>query len=217
MDGMGQENMKLLIIGATGLVGRHVLEKALADNRITSIVAPGRRELGVHPKLHSPIVDFDCLPESAAWWQADSMICTLGTTIRVAGSQEAFRHVDYGYPLAAGRLAKSHGTPTFVLTSAIGANVHSRFFYNRVKGEVERDLTSIGFESLTFVRPGLIGGKRDEARMMETALGVFKAILDPVLPKRYRTNPAGSIAEKLLQAAISAQPGIHIVTSEEMV
>lgn len=214
---MGQENMKLLIIGATGLVGRHVLEKALADNRITSIVAPGRRELAVHPKLYSPIVDFDRLPESEDWWAADAMICTLGTTIRIAGSQEAFRHVDYDYPMVSARLAKRHGTPTFVLTSAIGANVDSRFFYNRVKGEVERDLTSIGFESLTFVRPGLIGGKRDRARTMETVLGIFKAILDPVLPKRYRTNPAGLIAGKLLQSAIKAQPGIHIVTSEEMV
>ena len=208
--------MRLLVIGATGLVGRHVIEKALADTRIGSIIAPGRRSCAIHPKLLSPIVDFDSLPESAPWWQADAMICTLGTTIKVAKTREAFRHVDYDYPLAAARLAKEHGTPAFVLTSAIGADTGSRFFYNRVKGEVERDLAGIGFASLTFVRPGLIGGKRDKSRPMETVLGVFKAMLDPVLPRRYRTNPAGRIADKLLEAAITRKPGMHIVTSEEM-
>ncbi len=208
--------MRLLVIGATGLVGRHVIEKALADTRIGSIIAPGRRSCAIHPKLLSPIVDFDSLPESAPWWQADAIICTLGTTIKVAKTREAFRHVDYDYPLAAARLAKEHGTPAFVLTSAIGADTGSRFFYNRVKGEVERDLAGIGFASLTFVRPGLIGGKRDKSRPMETVLGVFKAVLDPVLPRRYRTNPAGRIADKLLEAAITRKPGMHIVTSEEM-
>ena len=209
--------MKLLVIGATGLVGRHVIEKALVDTRISSIVAPGRRSLVTHPKLVSPIVDFGHLPESAPWWQADAMICTLGTTIKVAKTREAFRQVDYDYPLTVARLARAHGTPAFVFTSAIGADTRSRFFYNRVKGEAERDLAGIGFESLTFVRPGLIGGTRDKSRPMESVLHMFKAILDPVLPKRYRTNPADHIADKLLEAAIHQEKGIHIITSEDMV
>lgn len=209
--------MKLLIIGATGLLGRHVLEKALANTEIKSIVAPVRRHLASHPKLFSPIVDFDHLPKSADWWQADAVICTLGTTIKVAGSQDAFRRVDHDYVLEAARLARQHGTPTFVLTSAMGANVDSRFFYNRVKGEVESDLAESGFTSLTFVRPGLIGGKRDQARPLETVLGMIKAILDPVLPKRLRNNPADKIADKLLEAAMFPMPGQHVVPSEEMV
>lgn len=209
--------MKLLLVGATGLVGRHVLEKALENPEIESIVAPGRRLLPSHPKLFSPIVDFDHLPEPESWWKADAAICTLGTTIKAAGSQQAFYHVDHDYVLAVARLAGKHGTPTFVLTSAIGANVDSRFFYNRVKGKVERDLAAPGFTSLTFVRPGLIGGKRDQARPLETILGIAKTILDPVLPKRLRTNPADKIAGKLLEAAVLSVPGTHIVTSEEMV
>ena len=209
--------MKLLIVGATGLVGRHVLEKAIENPGIDSIVAPGRRALASHPKLFSPVVDFDHLPESENWWLADALICTLGTTIKVAGSQKAFYHVDHDYVLAVARLARKHGTPTFVLISAIGASVSSRFFYNRVKGEVERDLAVLGFASLTCVRPGLIGGKRDQARPLETVLGFAKAILDPVLPKRLKTNPADKIAEKLLEAATFPVPGHQVMSSGEMI
>lgn len=148
--------MKLLIVGATGLIGRHVLEKALANTGIESIVAPGRRALVSHPKLFSPIgwTSASCPKRKSGG--RPSRLCTLGTTIKVAGSQDAFRRVDHDYVMATARLAAQHGTPAFVLTSAIGASTDSRFFYNRVKGEVERDLAESGFTSLTFVRPGLI-------------------------------------------------------------
>src|SRR3954453_780746 len=159
--------MKLLVLGGTGLVGRHVLELALADARINAVVAPVRRPLPANPKLLSPIVDFERLPEDADWWRADAAISALGTTIRTAGSQRAFRRVDHDHPLAVARLARLRGTPTFVLNSALGADPSSRFFYNRVKGELEQDLGKVGFPSLTFVRPGLIGGKRDEVRPAE--------------------------------------------------
>ena len=129
--------MKLLLLGATGLVGRHVLARALADPRVEAVVALGRRELAAHPKLRSPQVDFDHLPPHADWWQADAVVCALGTTMRTARSEEAFRRVDFGYPLAVARLARAHGTPTYVLNSAIGADARSRLFYNRVKGELE--------------------------------------------------------------------------------
>ena len=149
--------MKLLIVGSTGLVGRHVLDLALADGRIDAVVAPVRHNVASHPKLFAPTVDFERLPNDVDWWRADAVICALGTTMRAAGSQEAFRRVDHDYALAVAELARQHGTRTFVLNSAIGADPPSRFFYNRVKGELERDLAKLDFESLTFVRPGLIG------------------------------------------------------------
>lgn len=99
--------MTLLIAGATGLVGRHVPEKALADPQIDSIVVPGRRGLTFHPKLMSPVVDFDCLPDPAGWCKADAVICTPGTTIREAGTQQAFRQVNHDYPLAVARLRRN--------------------------------------------------------------------------------------------------------------
>ena len=198
-------------------MGRHVLNLALADQRISGVVAPGRRVLAAHPKLLAPLADFDKLPEDAPWWEADAVICTLGTTMRAAGSREAFRRVDYDYPLAVARLARQHGTPTYVLNSAIGANVSSRFFYNRVKGELERDLASIGFRSLTYVRPGVIGGHRNEFRPGEQAAVFALRLLKHVLARRWRINPAEQIAAKLITAAIEPRPGNHIVTSEELV
>ena len=209
--------MKLLLTGATGLVGGHVLAQALADPRIDAVVAPTRRALPAHPKLLAPTVDFEALPEDAPWWAADAVISALGTTIRTAGSQDAFRRVDHDYQLAVARLARRHGTPDFVLNSALGADPASRIFYNRVKGELERDLTGLDFASLTFVRPGLIGGERRESRPAERAALVLLGILGPLLPRAWRINPARRIAAAMIEAAIAAKSGTHVVTSAELI
>ena len=205
----------LLIVGATGLVGRAVLRLALADTAIGRVVAPTRRALEVrHDKLVNPVVDFDALPAGAEWWRVDAVICTLGTTIKKAGSQAAFRKVDYEYPLAVARLARTAGVATYALVSSLGANAKSRTFYLRTKGETERDLAGAGFASLTVLRPSLIGGERDERRWGE-ALGLkLFAALGPLLPRRYRIAPAERIAARLLASVISAQPGVRIVESE---
>ncbi|MBY4871134.1 NAD-dependent epimerase/dehydratase family protein [Burkholderia sp. Bp9017] len=209
--------MKLLLVGATGLVGRHVLEVALADERVDQVVVAARRPLSPHPKMQALEVDFEDLPEAADWWQADAVICTLGTTMRTAGSQAAFRRVDHDYPLAVARLAHRHGTPTYVLNSALGADPASRIFYNRVKGEVERALADVGFASLTCVRPGLIGGSRDEFRLGERLFVLALSIAGPVLPMKWRVNPASRIARALLDAALDARPGVHVIASDRLV
>lgn len=206
----------LLLVGATGLVGRHVLEKALADPRVGRVVAPCRRALAGHSRLSAPLVDFEQLPEDVDWWRADAVICTLGTTLRTAGSKDAFRRVDHDYPLAVARLARSHGTPTYVLNSAIGAKADSRIFYNRIKGELEHDLRAEGFTSLVFVRPGVIDGHRDEFRLGERTLVSALGAMAPLLPRRWRLNPAPSIARELLEAAIQPVPGVSVVTSDCM-
>ncbi|STQ92315.1 Putative NADH-flavin reductase [Janthinobacterium lividum] len=208
--------MKLILIGATGLVGREVLRLALMDARVSRIVAPVRKPLPAHPKLDAPLVDFDRLPADAPWWQADAVICTLGTTMKVAGTRQAFRRVDHDYPLAAARLALAAGTRTYALNSAAGANAASRFFYNRVKGDLERDLEALGFASLTHVRPGLIGGEREEARAGEGAALHVLRVLGPVLPRRWRINPAPRIASALLEAALAGTPGVHVVGPEQL-
>lgn len=206
----------LLLAGATGLVGRAVLSRALADARVTRVVAPTRRALPAAPKLDNPLVDFDHLPADAAWWAVDAVICTLGTTIRDAGSPQAFRVVDHDYPLAVARLARQHGASTFVLTSAMGADPGSRIFYNRTKGELERDLAACGFASLTLVRPALIGGARQAPRPAERLGQVVVGALGPLLPRRWRLNPADNIARALLDAAIRAAPGQRIVSSDAL-
>lgn len=208
--------MRLLLVGSTGLVGSHVLQLALADSGVSAVVAPTRRELPAYPKLLAPLVDFEHLPEAEDWWRADAVICTLGTTMRSAGSEAAFRRVDYGYPLAVARLARQHGTPTYVLNSAMGADVASRFFYNRVKGELERDLAGVGFTSLTYVQPGLIGGPRQEFRAGELALRSVLAVAGPWLPRRWRISRGDHIARALVTAALQPQPGIHTIHSADL-
>ena len=208
--------MKLLLLGATGLVGSHVLDMAIADERIDEVIAPTRRPIPEQPGLVAPLVDFDSLPEDAPWWRAEAVICALGTTMRKARSREAFRRVDYHYPLQAARIARAHGVPTFVLNSAMGADPHSRYFYNRVKGELERDLRQAGFESLTFVRPGLISGEREEFRLAERVAEVALKAAAPVLPRKWRVNPAQHIALAMLEAAVEGRAGERTVESREL-
>lgn len=209
--------MRLILAGATGLVGRHVLARALADPRVTHVVAPTRRPLPAHPNLDAPLVDFDALPADAAWWRADAVICALGTTMKTAGSRDAFRRVDHDYPLAIADLARRHGTPVYVLNSAMGADAQSRVFYNRVKGELESALRTRGFASLRLVRPGLIGGDRDERRLGETLATHVLRTLRPLLPRKWRINPAERIADALLDAALDPPAGVHVVASDALV
>ena len=208
--------MKLMLLGATGLVGSHVLDMAIADERVDEVIAPARRPIPERPGLFAPQVDFDHLPEDAPWWRAEAVICALGTTMKQAGSREAFRRVDYHYPLEVARLARRHGVPTFVLNSAMGADPDSKFFYSQVKGELERDLRDLGFQSLTFVRPGLISGAREEFRLGERIAEVLLKAAGPVLPRKWRVNPAQHIALAMLKAAVEGRAGERAVKSAEL-
>ena len=204
----------LLLAGASGLVGQAFLQQALSDARVGKVVAPTRRPLPAHPRLENPVVDFAVLPEDAPWWTVDAVACALGTTIRDAGSQAAFREVDYVYPLAVARCSRRAGAASFVLTSAAGADPDSRIFYSRTKGELERDLTKLGFASLSFVRPGLLGGERERRRPAEFIGMKLLGAIGPVLPRRYRVVPAGQVAASLLQAALLSKPGVHVIEAE---
>lgn len=203
----------LLVLGATGLVGRLALDRALADPRVERVAAPTRRPLPANPKLDNPVVDFERLPEDAPWWAAEGVICALGSTIAKAGSREAFRRVDHDLPLLAARLARRRGARAFALVSAAGANPRSRVFYNRVKGEAEEAVAGVGFPSLTILRPSLIGGDREESRPLEAAAKRLFRLLDPVLPRDWRIVPPDRIAAALVEAAVAGAPGRHVVKS----
>ena len=205
---------RLLLIGATGLVGGHALALALADTRIAHVVAPTRRALPPHPKLENPIVDFEALPRDAAWWAADGAVSALGTTIRVAGSQAAFRRVDVDYVVETAALARAAGVRAFALNTALGASPSARNFYLRCKGEAEQGIEALGFPALTLVRPSLIGGERAQSRPMER-LGIRATnLIAPLLPRRYRVVPAEQIARCLLEGALRDMPGLRIVESD---
>ena len=209
--------MKLLILGGTGLVGQQLVAQALAHKDVTQVTAPTRAALAPHPQLHNPIVDYADLPQDAAWWQADAVLCALGTTIKIAGSQAEFFRIDHDYVLEAARLAKASGTPRFVYNSALGANADAGSFYLRVKGQVENDLRALDFPALTIVRPSLLyGGHRADKRPAETAAIVVSRLLGPLVPARYRAVDVADVAAAMLHAALTFEDGVHILESDQL-
>ena len=203
----------LLLLGATGLVGRAALTQALVDPRVDRVVAPTRRALPPHPRLRNPLVDFDALDPDSQDWQVDAVVCALGTTIRDAGSKAAFRRVDFEYPLAFARLARAQGAHAFALTSAKGANPRSPVFYSRTKGDVEDALRALEFPSLTFLRPGLLDGPRTQHRAMEQLALRISRGLAPVLPASWRPVHADAVAHALLDSALEGRPGVQVIES----
>lgn len=209
--------MKVMLVGATGLVGGHVLRQLLDDPRCDAVVAPTRRPVDVtDAALLNPVVDFAQLPAEADWWAVDAVICALGTTIKQAGSKEAFARVDHDFPLAVARRARAQGAHAFALNSAMGADPDARIFYNQVKGRLERDLRALGYPSLTLVRPGLIGGERAERRTGEHLASVVLGVLGPVLPRAWRINPAERIAAALVEAVLVPRAGVQVISSAHL-
>ncbi|MCE9625648.1 MAG: NAD-dependent dehydratase [Deltaproteobacteria bacterium] len=207
----------LLILGATGQVGEQLLRLSMDHEGISRVVAPTRRPLRRNAKLENPIIDFENFPKESPWWKADLALCALGTTLKRAGSKEAFSRVDHDYVLRAAESTHSAGTPTFGMVSSLGAAADSRTFYFKVKGETERDLAKLGFPSLTIARPSLlIGEPRSSARPLE-ALGLFMGRhFGALLPKRYRPVTTTQVARALLQAGLLAEPGIRTLESEDL-
>jgi len=173
----GTRYMTVLLAGATGLVGSRVLDLLFAAG--TAVVAVTRRATGKSAAtLTEVIVDFAALPPLPT---AQVAICALGTTIRIAGSQAAFRAVDHDAVLAFARAAQVAGTTHFILISAVGASAASPVFYSRVKGEVERDCAALGFLRLDILQPGLILGPRAERRPAEALFQGLAPMLNPLL------------------------------------
>lgn len=205
----------VLLAGATGLVGGACLRQLAADPDVLEVRALVRR--GLPPEAHLPkvteaIIDFDRLDDSSAFHQASQVICALGTTIRKAGSRDAFRLVDYGYPMALARLARSHGATHFLLVSALGANAASWVFYNRVKGDLESAILALGYPSVTIVRPSLLLGERREFRLGEE----IARRLSFLMPERYQPVAASLVARALVRAAREDRPGVRIIENSEL-
>jgi len=207
---------KILLAGATGLVGGNALKLLLADARVRQVVAPTRRPLAPHPKLLNPIADSTSLPRDATWWAVDGAICALGTTRAQAGSAAAFRAIDHDFALAIAKQVRRGGATRFALTSSLGANAHSRLLYPRTKGELEYAVRSLDFQSLTILRPGFLGGHRSEVRPMERIMATILRVVGPLLPAGARISPASTVAQLLVKAAISAEAGTHLVTSADI-
>jgi len=207
---------RVLLAGATGLVGRECLALLTADPSVSGVTALVRRAPDVstvhHRKLHFEVVDFDRLGLCGERLAADQVVCALGTTIGKAGSREAFRRVDFDYPLALAKLARRQGARHFLLVSALGARAGSRVFYSRVKGELEEAISALGYPSLTIVRPSLLLGQREEFRFGEE-LGKRMAWL---MPAAWKPVQARDVAAALVEAAREDRPGRRVIGSAEI-
>ena len=194
-----------LIAGAAGLVGGYLLRRLLAHPSYARVEILVRRELPIRdPKLMQHIVEFARLGDAAPGVAPDDIFCCLGTTIRKAGSEEAFRRVDYDYPLALARLAKAAGAGKFLMVSALGADPKSAVFYNRVKGEVEQAIAAIGLPAPYFFRPSLLTGPRAEHRPGEKIGIAVGKLIAPLLIgalRKYRPIHADTVAAAMVYVA----------------
>lgn len=189
----------ILVAGATGLIGKEVLSRALADDRFERVIAVGRKEMPVHPKLEQ-WVHADLLAALRSE-HVDAVVCCLGTTIRnVDGDKARFIHVDKDLVLGIARWAKEHAVKDFAVVSAIGADAESRVFYNRVKGEMEAGLKAIGLSGLHIFHPSILTGPRVEKRLGERIGIVVMSAIAPLLPARYKPMPYDVLAQALLNS-----------------
>lgn len=204
-----------LIVGATGLIGKQLLDLLLVSDHYTRVTAVVRKPLGIqHAKLKVLIVDFDNLDAHADELKADDVFCCLGTTMKQAKSKDAFRKVDFEYPLEIGRITKAKGASHCLLVSALGADKSSSIFYNKVKGETEQALKLIGFDALHIFRPSLLLGSREEDRAGESAAKVFYKMFGFLIPKKYQAIDSLKIARAMLHFAQQTTPVIHMQVHE---
>jgi uncharacterized protein YbjT (DUF2867 family) len=209
-----------LVLGASGLVGSELVRQLAADPAYSGITALIRKPLPfTHEKVEQVLVDFDHLERYASSFAVDTVYCCLGTTIRKAGSQEAFRKVDLEYPVTAARLALAAGVKHYAVISSLGADEKSMFFYSRVKGELERALGEIGLPSLSIIRPSLLLGNRQERRTGEQAAAAASRALSFIWSgplKKYQPVEAGLVAAAMRGAVRQGTPGAFIYHSAEL-
>ncbi len=208
-----------LLAGGTGLVGSHCLTQLLRDPAYTRVVALVRRPLPLtDPKLEARVVEFDRLDERDIP-RAEDVYCSLGTTIRRAGSREAFRRVDHDFVVALARHSAARGASRFMLVSSIGADPRSAVFYNRVKGETERDVSAVPFRAVHIMRPSLLVGERSEHRWLEDVSIRLFSMLAPLLvgpARKYRPIPAEIVARAMVVLAHRADQGVHVHESDRI-
>lgn len=214
------EQRTALLLGATGLVGGHCLNRLLADDAYARVVSLGRCPLDrSHPKLIHHVIDFDRYETYNGFLSVDDVFCCLGTTMKQAGSREAFRRVDFEYPVQIARRARAQGARQYLLVSALGASVSSPFFYSRVKGEVEQAISALSFYGVYIFRPSLLRGARSEVRRGERAAEKVLDRLDFLLKgpfSKYRPTPADAVAAAMIAVAKARPGGVRILEPPEI-
>lgn len=209
---------KAIVIGATGLVGRALVEQLLADDRFTTVLAFVRHATGIqHPKLEEQVVYFNAIDDWKSAIRGDVLFSTLGTTLKQAGSQEAQYRVDFTYQHDVAKAAAEAGVPQYVLVSSAGASPKSRIFYSRMKGELEAAVQTFSFAHTHILQPGILQGNRTESRPGER-IGIAVLSLVKNIPglKKYRPIPVETVAKAMINASLRTQQKWEVITLEEL-
>ena len=210
-----------LLAGATGLIGSHVLKLLLAEDEWSRVVTVGRRPMPeLHKKLEQRVLDLGELETVSDLPHVDDVFCCLGTTIKQAGSQPAFRRVDHAFILGVAHAGLHAGAKQFLLVSAIGADPGSRVFYSRVKGETESAIRRLAFQSVQIFRPSLLLGERSEFRVGERIAMVVAPPLSLLLLgrlRRYRPIRAETVARAMVNLAREAPRGPNVFEYDAMI
>jgi len=206
-----------MVMGGTGLVGRHLVEVLLADHRYEKVVLLVRKASGMaHPKLSEQVVNFDRLTLKDP---VEEVFCCIGTTIKAAGSQAAQYRVEVDYPVEIARQARALGALQFLIVTSTGADPKARIFYNRMKGEVEQKLVEIGIPTLHLLRPSLLLGRREVHRLGESFATIIAnwtgwMMVGPL--RRYKAIQAQHVALAMVRLAQGNQKGVLIHESETL-
>ncbi|MBL7794904.1 MAG: NAD(P)H-binding protein [Saprospiraceae bacterium] len=204
-----------LLLGATGLVGKCLLDQLLDDPRYGTVVALVRRQLDRnHPKLRQEILDFD--HPDPALLRGDDLFCALGTTLSKAGSKEAQYRIDCTYPYEIGKIARANGVRQYLLVSSVGADAGSSNFYLRTKGDLEEKIRALGFDTFVSARPSFLLGQRAEFRLGERIGIALARVFAFLIPKRYRGVQAAAVAAVLIERANAGLSGEVFVESERI-
>ena len=215
---MNDNKRTALVVGATGLVGKELVGILLQSGTYRQVKVLVRNPTGIqHEKLVERKIDFERLMEYEDEFGADDVFCCLGTTIKKAGSQEAFKKVDYDYPLACAKMAKK--SKQFLIISAIGADSKAKAFYSRVKGDLEKALLSMGLPALHIFRPSLLLGERHEFRFGENMAAILSPLISPLLKgklKRFRPVQAKDLAQAMYVCAKEERKGHHVYEGSQI-
>jgi uncharacterized protein YbjT (DUF2867 family) len=203
-----------IVIGATGLVGGSLVELLLKDSRFEKVKLLVRRSIGItNNKLEEHIVDFD---EPDKWKKlvtGDVLYSAMGTTLRTAGSKEAQYKIDYTYQYQVAKTAAANGVKQYILISSAGATPDSKIFYSKMKGELERDIQKLPFDTIHIIRPGILAGERKEVRTGEK-LGVGIMNVLSLVPGLGKLKPiqGEEVARAMVNATFKLVVGIHSYT-----
>ena len=212
------ESKTAIIAGASGLIGSSLIQKLLNSDDYGQVIALVRKPLNLeHEKLQQQIINFDELAELTDFPKGGDVFCTLGTTIKVAGSKEAFYKVDFTYPYELAKRALAEGADRFFIVSAMGADADSRYFYNRVKGEIEDKVSFLDYRTIYIFKPSLLRGDRKENRPGEKFAQAFTRIIPFIGPwKKYHPIHGDKVADAMMKVAQQDDKGCYYYESELM-